>query len=132
MNKPLHILVVEDSETAQLVAKQHLTDLDCLVDLASNCEIAIDMCNRTHYNAVLMDLGLYPGPDGFEVAKLIKTESVLNKDTPIIALSIHSEAQFYQQCQETGITGFISKPFTPYEATELVKLIKKGFSPSLN
>ncbi|HHF7346112.1 TPA: response regulator [Legionella feeleii] len=123
MNKPYRILVVEDSQPAQVVAKQHLTDLDCVVDIAADGDSAIEKCNTVPYDVVLMDLGLYPGENGFEVAKLIKTKSIHNKNTPIIVLSIHSEAQFYEQAKDAYISGFISKPFTRFEATEVVNFI---------
>ncbi|WP_019215145.1 response regulator [Legionella tunisiensis] len=124
MNKPYRILVVEDSQPAQIVAKQHLTELDCLVDIAADGDNAIEKCNTIPYDIVLMDLGLYPGENGFEVAKAIKTESIHNRNTPIIVVSIHSEAQFYEQAKDAYISGFISKPFTRFEATEVVNFIR--------
>lgn len=127
MDKCIRILIVEDSQIAQAAAKQHLTSLDCLVDTAEHCDTAMQLCNTIRYDAILMDLGLYPGPNGFDVSKLIKTQSLLNQDTPVIALSIHSEAQFYEQIKDAHISGFISKPFALFEATELVQFIQKGF-----
>lgn len=131
MKTPYRILVVEDSQPAQLVAQQHLTELECLVDIAADGDNAMEKCNTVCYDVVLMDLGLYPGENGFEVAKLIKTESIHNKNTPIIVLSIHSEAQFYEQAKDAYISGFISKPFTRFEATEVVNFIRGDSFDSL-
>lgn len=125
MEKLIRVLVVEDSPIAQLTAKNHLTQMNCLVDTAADEESALAKANSVSYDIILMDLGLYPSRDGFQVAKQIKTVSILNKETPIIALSIHDEAQFYQQLQEAGIEGFIAKPFCQFEAKELVDFIRE-------
>lgn len=134
MNKLYRILVVETSVPAQKIAKMYLTELECLVDIAANGNEAIEKCNIFHYHVVLMDLCLYPGTNGLEIAKLIKNESRLNKDTPIVILSIHSEAQFYKELKEAHITEFISKPFTRFEAVGLVNFIRdlKSHSTSEN
>lgn len=126
MNTPVRILVVEDAKTAQVVAKSHLTELGCLVDVVDNGTLALEKCNAVRYNMILMDLSLMPGPDGFASSYLIKNQSKLNKDTPIWALTIHSEAQFNEQAQKAGISGFLHKPFTRIEAQELVDTIKKN------
>ncbi len=121
----MRILIVEDAKAAQVVAKLHLTELNCIVDTADNGMAALGKANSTHYDAILMDLGLSNGPNGFETTNLIKTQSRLNRDTPIIALTIHSEAQFNAQAAAVGMAGFLYKPFTLSEAKELVDSIKK-------
>ena len=124
MDKPVRILIVEDAKAAQIVAKLHLTELNCLVDTADNGMMALEKTNTLRYDAILMDLGLSNGPNGFETTQLIKTQSLLNKETPVIALTIHSEAQFNTQAAACGMAGFLYKPFTSSEAKELVDLIK--------
>lgn len=126
MDRPIKILVVEDSLLAQAVAKKQLTACGCIVDIADSSNTALAKSNSLHYDAILMDLGLYPGPTGFEISKWIKTQSTLNKETPVIALSAHYEAQYYKQFKEAGISGFISKPFAHFEATEFVRFIKES------
>ncbi|MGQ3887490.1 response regulator [Legionella sp. CNM-1927-20] len=125
MNKPMRILIVEDAKAAQVVAKLHLTELNCIVDTADNGIAALGKANNTRYDAILMDLGLSNGPNGFETTNLIKTQSLFNKNTPIIALTIHSEVQFNAQASAVGMAGFLYKPFTLSEAKELVDSIKK-------
>ncbi|WP_419418397.1 response regulator [Legionella sp. D16C41] len=125
MTKLVRILIVEDAKTAQAVAKLHLTELNCTVDTADNGIAALAKANATAYDAILMDLSLSNGPNGFETTHLIKTQSRLNKNTPIIALTIHSEAQFNVQAAAVGMAGFLYKLFTLSEAKELLDSIKK-------
>ena len=123
MNKPLKILVVEDSLLAQKAVNNQLSALGCIVDTASDGNAAIAKCNNSRYHAILMDLGLYPGMNGFEITKQIKSKSMLNKNTLIIAHSIHDESHFYNQLEEAGISHFIAKPLTYDEAKELVLFV---------
>lgn len=120
MSNLLHVLVVEDTVIAQFVTKSHLTQLGCVVDTASNGFMALDKANTVSYDVILMDLGLGEGPDGFEVTTLIKTQSKLNKNTPVMALTIHSESQFNEKAQSVGIVRFIYKPFRLADAKEIV------------
>ena len=124
MSKPLSVLIVEDMTVAQLAAKAHLTQLGCVVDTADDGAMALAKVNTVHYDAILMDLSLGHGPDGFEVTTLIKTQSTLNKNTPIIALTIYSESEFNEKARSVGIVDFIYKPFTLTEAKELVDSIR--------
>jgi len=124
MSKPLNVLIVEDMTVAQLVAKAHLIELGCVVDTADDGAMALQKVDNKQYDAILMDLGLGNGPDGFEVATLIKTHSTLNKNTPIIALTIYSESEFNAKARSVGIVDFIYKPFTIVEARELVETIR--------
>ena len=117
------ILLVEDSKPAQQAAKHLLTDLKCSVDIAGQGQKAIEQCDRVEYDLVLMDLSLHPGENGFEIAKLIRNHSLLNKNTPIVALSIHSEAQFHEQITQSQMNGFIAKPLSRFEAVELITLL---------
>lgn len=121
---PLHVLVVEDTIIAQLATKTHLTDLGCLVDTASSGSIALTKSNVTQYDVILMDLGLGDGPNGFEITTLIKTQSLLNKQTPVMALTIHSESQFNEKAQSVGIVKFIYKPFQLDEAKEVIEYLQ--------
>ncbi|MFY7697852.1 MAG: response regulator [Legionella sp.] len=124
MSKPLTVLIVEDMPIARLAAKAHLNQLGCVVDTADDAETALKMVNDVQYDAILMDLSLGQGPDGFEVTHLIKTQSLLNKNTPIIALTIYSESEFNEKARSVGIIDFIYKPFTLTEAKELVESIR--------
>ena len=123
MNKPLKILVVEDSLLSQKAVNNQLSALGCIVDTASDGNAAIAKCNNSRYHAILMDLGLYPGMNGFEITKQIKSKSMLNKNTLIIAHSIHDESHFYNQLEEAGISHFIDKPLTYDEDKELVLFV---------
>ena len=124
--KRYQLLLEDDSKPAQEAFKAILEDFHCDVVVAESGEEALEECNLMHFDLIVMDLSL-PRHNGFEVTELIKTTSLLNKKTPVVALSVHSEAQFARQIQKANISGFISKPFTRREATELMNRLEQGF-----
>ncbi len=61
-----HVLVAEDNEVNQKVAVRILERLGYKVDVADDGNEALEACERTRYDVVLMDVQM-PGLDGFEV-----------------------------------------------------------------
>ncbi|ARG96917.1 response regulator [Legionella micdadei] len=120
MTHPIHVLVVEDTLIAQMVAKAQLAKLGCLVDIASNGKIALEKTMTFSYDLILMDIGLGEGPDGFEVATLIKKQSTINKNTPIIAVTAHGEPDYAKKALAVGIERYFNKPFTPASAKAIL------------
>ncbi len=58
-----------------------------------------------------MDLGL-GDTDGFSVTEIIKANSELNQNTPIIAVTAHSREDYQQRAQDVGMMNFITKPLS--------------------
>ncbi|KTD25818.1 MULTISPECIES: response regulator [Legionella] len=123
MTHPIHVLVVEDTLIAQMVAKAQLAKLGCLVDIASNGEIALEKTMTHAYDVILMDIGLGDGPDGFEVASSIKQSSI-NKNTPIVAVTAHGEPDYAKKALAVGIERYFNKPFTPASAKAILHHIE--------
>jgi CheY-like chemotaxis protein len=123
--KRYQLLLVDDAKPAQEAFKAILKDFHCDIIVSASGEEALEECNLIHFDLIVMDLSL-PRHNGFEVTKFIRNSSLLNKETPVVALSVHSEAQFASQIQKANMNGFISKPITRIEATELMERLEKG------
>ena len=104
----LSVLIVEDNVLNQLLAKKILTDWGCLVDVAENGGVAIEMIKNKNYDVILMDIQM-PVMDGYEASKVLRYE--LKIDTPIIAMTAHVMAGEREKCISMGMTDYISKPF---------------------
>lgn len=122
---PLRILLVEDTLIAQTLAKTQLIDQGCEVDVAADGIIALEKALANSYDLILIDIGLGDGPDGFEVITQIKKQSVLNKTTPIVALTAHETMDYMDKADEVGMDHYFNKPFTPEDAKVIVEYIKK-------
>lgn len=123
---PIHILVVEDSKIAQMVMKNNLTEQGCTVDFASDAKGALEKAKDCHYDAILMDIGLGNGPDGFDAAAQIKAESPLNRKTSIAVVSAHGEPEYRDKAGAAGMVGYFDKPFTQKHAEKIVSFIKNN------
>lgn len=112
------ILLAEDNEVNQLVAKDLLGHMGIDVDIANDGVIAVEMAKKCKYDLILMDLQM-PNMDGFAATRAIRE---FNKDIPIIALSAAVMDHDKLQATESGMNGHLSKPI---EEKALKVVLKK-------
>lgn len=118
--KDVHILLVEDNLTAQLMASSLLLSMNYHVDLADFGEKALEMFEPGKYNLIFMDIGL-PGIQGDAVAKLMrKMEQGTSHTVPIIALTAHSTDDINKTFLSAGINNVLSKPLSREQAKEII------------
>ena len=108
---PLHILVVEDNPTNQLIAKELLTGAGFTITLAGNGKEGYELfCTlEEDIDVVLMDLHM-DVMDGYESSSLIRKK---NEKVPIIVTSADIMDSVKTRCMETGVTDLIAKPYNP-------------------
>jgi len=119
----MHILVVEDNETNQEVARAMLEKIGCRVTIASNGKEAIDEISKQPYDLVFMDCQM-PVLDGYQATgKIRRLEEQKQKGyrTPIIALTANALEGDRDKCIAAGMDDYISKPF---KQDEIIKIIE--------
>ncbi|MBI3773266.1 MAG: response regulator [Gammaproteobacteria bacterium] len=105
------VLLVEDNEVNQFIAKSFLEKEGFKVDVAANGEEAIIKHRENEYDLILMDCQM-PVMDGYEATiKIRRHEKASNKRVPIIALSATVFETDIEKCREAGMDDFVSKPF---------------------
>ncbi|CAN7345768.1 response regulator [Paenibacillus sp. LjRoot56] len=111
-NAPLRILIVEDNEINQTVARSLLESMmNCRIQVAGNgFEALHNLANHT-YDLILMDIHL-PELDGIETTKRIRLEPKW-AHIPIIALTADSTLDNRLACIDAGMSDMISKPIIP-------------------
>lgn len=111
----LSILLVEDNEINQLVAREILEVMGCSVNIAVNGREALEMISGHSHNAIFMDCHM-PEMDGFETAAEIRfREKDSSSHVPIIAMTASVMADDRERCFNAGMDDFISKPVQPEE-----------------
>lgn len=100
------VLLVEDNEINQLVAKQNLENFGLEVHTAINGAIAVEKAKEENFDIIFMDLQM-PIMDGFEASKRIRKFTF---DTPIIALSAAVMKEDLKMTQEAGMNEHLAKP----------------------
>jgi two-component system sensor histidine kinase/response regulator len=126
--KGARVLVAEDNEVNQKVAVRLLEKQGYRVEVADNGREALEACQRSVYDAVLMD-GQMPGMDGFEATRRIREEEGEKRHTPIIAMTASAMKGDRERCLEAGMDDYVSKPVTPESLDAVLKRWVKGRTP---
>jgi signal transduction histidine kinase/CheY-like chemotaxis protein len=108
--KGIRILVVEDNEINQQVAREILESAGAIVTIARNGREAVELLTPA-FDIVLMDLQM-PEMDGYEATRLLRSDPRF-LEIPIIAMTAHVLADERQRCLEAGMNDHISKPIDP-------------------
>ncbi len=119
------LLLVEDNEINQLVAREQLERAGMVVTVTNNGEEALQALQTKTFDAVLMDLQM-PVMDGFEATRRIRQDARF-RDLPILALSAAVLAQDRADCLAAGMNDHVAKPVVPQEMiATLAKWIRAG------
>lgn len=119
------ILLVEDNQINIMVGKQILAKEQMNIDIALNGQIAVDKIKENTYDIVLMDIQM-PIMDGYTATREIRK---FNTTLPILALSASVFMEVKNKILESGMNGFIYKPFEPEDLlAELDKQINGNAS----
>ncbi|MDP5092751.1 MAG: response regulator [Polaribacter sp.] len=103
------ILIVEDNHFNVMVAQQILEKEKLIIDVAENGLIAVEKVKNNQYDLILMDIQM-PIMDGYEATKQIRK---FNQKIPILALSASVLTEVKEGITQSGMNGFIFKPFDP-------------------
>jgi signal transduction histidine kinase/CheY-like chemotaxis protein/ligand-binding sensor domain-containing protein len=108
--RPLHILVAEDSPVNQKLAVALLSRMGHRVTLASTGTAAVETWKAEPFDLVLMDIQM-PEMDGFDATRNIRAlEQGCVVRTPIIAMTAHAMSGDRERCLESGMDDHVTKP----------------------
>ena len=118
----LSVLLAEDNEINQQVAREVLEGFGVQVDIAANGRLAVERLRAAQrpYSLVLMDMQM-PEMDGLSATRAIRADGSI-AHLPIIAMTANAMEADRQACVDAGMDDFISKPFRP---KELLRLLQK-------
>jgi signal transduction histidine kinase/DNA-binding response OmpR family regulator len=107
----LRILLVDDSEDNRFLFLSYLKNATCVVDLAEDGSIAVELFRRGQYDVVLMDVEM-PVMDGYTATREIRKMEASAKaaPTPVLALTAHALSDMASKARQAGFTSFLIKP----------------------
>jgi PAS domain S-box-containing protein len=105
------ILLAEDNDMNQIVARELLEGAGFDVDVVSNGQVAVEQVRAGQYDAVLMDMQM-PVMDGLAATREIR-RSHPPEALPIIAMTANAMAPHRQQCFDAGMNDHVAKPIDP-------------------
>jgi PAS domain S-box-containing protein len=118
---PRRVLLAEDGLVNQKVAVILLERRGHTVTIANTGVEVLDALEREKFDLVLMDVQM-PVMDGFEATAAIRErEKSAGGHLPIIAMTAHAMKGDRERCLNSGMDGYLSKPFRPIELFRAVE-----------
>jgi CheY-like chemotaxis protein len=105
------ILLAEDVELNQYLAKHFLEARGLRVWIAGNGLEALSLLSKDSFDCILMDIQM-PEMDGIQTAKKIRDlQDPFKSSIPIIALTANVHTEDIEKYKEAGMNDFLAKPF---------------------
>jgi CheY-like chemotaxis protein len=125
----VRVLVVEDGQINQVVAKALLEKAGALVTIRSNGHEAVEALRDDPggYDVILMDVQM-PVMDGLKATRILRGEAGVT--IPIIALSAGAMADERLRCLEAGMDDFLPKPFKRVDMLETIGRLHSAATPA--
>ena len=116
------VLLCDDNETNQLVAKENLMKLGFSVVVAGNGKIALEkIAAEDPFEIIFMDMHM-PVMNGMQATRELIASGIR---TPVIAMTANAMKEAREECLSAGMADYIAKPFKPRELWEcLLKYLK--------
>jgi signal transduction histidine kinase/CheY-like chemotaxis protein len=108
------VLLVEDNQVNQQIARELLQAQGIAVDVASNGVDALERLREKGpdaYDLVLMDLEM-PQLDGHATTVEMRRDTRYDH-VPVVAMTAHALAEIRERCLSEGMQDYISKPVQP-------------------
>ena len=123
---PLNILVVDDESPLRETLRQSFTREGHTVMAVPDGRSAIDFATTERFDIVLLDVALGPGPDGYEVCRVLRERRNI---VPIIMLTaLDSEADAVLGL-EAGADDYVTKPFGLAELRSRIHAVLRRADP---
>ncbi|MBW2106722.1 MAG: response regulator, partial [Deltaproteobacteria bacterium] len=103
------VLVIDDEKRIREGCYKILTKENCLVEMAQNGEMGLEMLGEKHYDIILTDL-MMPGIGGMEVLARVREQ---HPDSVSIVITGFATLEHSIEAMKKGAFDFIPKPFTP-------------------
>ena len=130
MRERNNILLAEDNEVNQNLAKILLEKRGYIVTVAENGKKALEALTKKHFDLILMDVQM-PVMNGLQAtAKIRKVETQMKRHIPIIALTAYAMKEDQDICLKAGMDDFLSKPIDSNELYgKIERLISNNKTP---
>lgn len=118
--KPIRVLIVDDSRINQHVIEAMLCRLGCHYEIASNGKTAIEKVVYGCFDMLLIDCNV-PFISGYEAARQIRNcERDRADKLPIVGMSSNASEKQKTQCINSGMSDHIDKPISFFELRTLL------------
>ncbi|MEM1323787.1 MAG: response regulator [Bacteroidota bacterium] len=124
------ILVIEDHESIRKIIGRFLSRYYQVVTKADGLEGLAYLNQGNFPDLIILDMTM-PRINGLEFLSNIRSSGFF-RHIPIVIVSGEENNKLIEKCQQLGISGFVAKPFNPFELKEKIHstLSNSGTNPS--
>ena len=119
------ILVVDDTITNLIVAKELIKKTEIQVTTATSGEKCLELCRNNHYDIIFLDHRM-PGMDGIETFSRLKQSENKCSNTPVVMLTANAIGDARNYYLSKSFSDFLSKPIS---SQQLIEVILKYLPP---
>ena len=119
----LRVLLAEDNDVNQMIARAVLRSLGCEVQVAGNGGEALAAFESGRWDLVLMDCQM-PVMDGYVATagiRALEAREPRRGRVPVVALTAHAMAGERDRCLAAGMDDYLSKPYRKEQLLELIR-----------
>ncbi|MBK7212054.1 MAG: response regulator [Bacteroidales bacterium] len=110
-----NVLLAEDDEFSRILVSRILLKHGVILEMAADGIEAFNMIEEGRFDIILTDVNM-PGMDGFElVSKIRAFEDRSKAGVPVLAVTANVMEPELRQIMESGMNGYILKPFRENE-----------------
>ncbi len=112
------VLVAEDVETNQMLAKTVLEKMNLDVTVAADGNEAMEKVLAHEFDLIIMDIQM-PLMNGYKVTKALRKQGIT---TPIVAMTAYAMEGDDKKCLQAGCDDYLTKPI---DRRKLLKILQK-------
>lgn len=124
------VLLVEDNPINQQLAKELIGDTHMKITCADNGQVALECLESDTFDLILMDVQM-PVLNGHQTTLSIR-QNPNYAELPIIAMTAHAMQDEKQQCFDSGMNDYLSKPINPSELYDILQRWTGESSSNIN
>ena len=119
---PLRILIADDQDVNQLVARRFLEKLGYRPDSVATGKQVLDALAARPYDVIFMDCHM-PEMDGYAAAEHIRSAYPEAQRPKIIAMTASTLPEDRERCARVGMSGFVGKPIRLEQLTSALQTL---------
>lgn len=122
MAENIKVLYVEDNKEVALSTTELLAEFFDKIDHAQNGQVGYEKFQKNKYDLIITDINM-PVLNGLDMIKMIRE---VDSDISIVVISAYDEPEYFSQCVEQNVDGYILKPINLEQLTKVLeKRIKR-------
>ncbi len=121
----IKIMLVDDHEIVRaglrMLLQAQAEDIQIVAE-AENGQQALDLCQKTAPDVVIMDITM-PGLSGLEVTRQLRLQC---PNSAVLALTIHEGEQYFFEMLNAGASGYVPKRAAPNDLVNAIRAVYSG------